>query len=145
MYVEENNSLKENIEKFSKKTYAEAVVAHSVEGKSAPSDAETKCEVPRTSITSLNTITLSQGVKSGNQDEKYDNVTRKESSTETHIVFLMLDSQELLRPVTVFKRDRTGTKGLSSQVTCQGVSGAPEPTRDPFIKRITKDTDDESV
>ena len=61
MYVAENNSLKENIEKLSKKTYAEAVVGHCIEGKSVPSaqdsDAETKSEAPRTSISSLNTIT----------------------------------------------------------------------------------------
>ena len=89
MNVAGNNSLKENIDKPSKKTYAEAVVhvGHSVEGKAAPaaqdSDAETKPEAPRTSVTSLNTNTLSQGVKSGNQDEKNDNVTSKESSLET--------------------------------------------------------------
>ena len=94
MYAAENNSLKENIEKLSKKTYAEAVVGHSIEGKSVPSaqdsDAETKSEAPRTSISSLNTITPSEDV-------------------------LMLDSQKLLNQVTSFKRERTGRKGLSSQ------------------------------
>ena len=151
MYVAENNSLNENIEKLSKKTYAEAVVGHSVEGKSAPSaqdsDAETKSEAPRTPITSLNTITLSQGVKSGNQDGKYDNVTSKESSTETLSVPDVRQS-EVVTPSYSFQKRKNRQKRLiitGNSVTCKGVSGAPEPTRHLFIKRINEDTDNEAV
>ena len=151
MYVAENNSLKENIEKLSKKTYVEAVVGHSVEGKSAPSaqdsDAETKSEASRTSIISLNTITLSQDVTSGNQDEKNDNVTSKESSTETGSVPDARRS-EVITPSYSFQKRKNWQKRLiitENSVTCKGVSGAPEPIRHLFIKPITKDTDNEAV
>ena len=151
MYAAENNSLKENIEKVSKKTYAEAVVGHSIEGKSVPSaqdsDAETKSEAPRTSISSLNTITPSQDVTSRNQDEKNDKVTRKESSTETGSVPNARQS-EVAKPSYIFQKRKNRQKRLiitGNSVTCKGVLGAPEPTRHLFIKRITKDTGNEAV
>ena len=66
------------------------------------------------------------------------------------VVFLMLGSQKLLHPVTVlkFQKRKNRQKRLiikGNSVTCNGVSGAPKPTRQPFVKRITKDTDNEAA
>ena len=150
MYVAENNSLKKNIEKLSKKTYVEAVVDHIVlyciiEGKSAlsaqDSDAETKSEAPRTSIISLNTITLSQGVKSRNQDEKNDNVTSKESSMETGSVPDARYS-EVITPSYSFQKRKNWQKRL----IIPSRNSTESPSSSSFVAPIqtgTRDTEED--
>ena len=62
-------------------------------------------------------------------------------------VFLLLESQKLLHPVTVFQMEKNRQKRLiitEYSVTCKGVSGAPEPTQNLFMKHITKDIDNEA-
>ena len=67
------------------------------------------------------------------------------------VVFLMLGRQKLLHPVTVlkFQKRKNRQKRLiikgNSVTSFKGVSGAPKPTRHPFVKRITKDTDNEAA
>ena len=151
-YITENNNLKKDIEKLSsihQKTYAEVVATTNMEGKSAPpaegTDDKTKSIAPRTSVTPVHSITQSEVVKTGITDEIIDMrgkgntdsirvpEAKPSSAAASHFGFHLRKNKQRRRIIT------------GNSVSCKGVAGAPEPTRHLFIKRITKDTENDAV
>ena len=151
-YITENNNLKKDIEKLSsihQKTYAEVVATTNMEGKSAPpaegTNDKTKSIAPRTSVTPVHSITQSEVAKTGITDEIIDMrgkgntdflsvpEAKPSSAAASHFGFQQRKNKQKRRIIT------------GNSVSCKGVAGAPEPTRHLFIKRITKDTENDAV
>ena len=120
-----------------------------MEGKSAPpkegTDDKTKSIAPRTSVTPVHSVTQSDVVKSGITDKIID-MRGKGNTDSLNVSDAKPSNADASRFGFQQRKNKQKRRIITgNSVSCKGVAGAPGPTRHLFIKRITKDTENDAV